>query len=194
MKITNKKDMYRLAEIGALGNVLRHWSVEEFHCRLVLQPQLCAGTYGVRDTRPGTGIFKRHMGADETLEYVASIVRRGLANGEDLIVSEDTWLLDGKRILQGEVFTDNAQGLTLRFHSIGTSWSCRDEVREIGAREVHGLMAKSYLDAFLDVPSREWMDVLLYELYPDSVVEFTAFSQVVGLMRWNTLFWEVRNY
>lgn len=62
-----------------------------------------------------------------------------------------------------------------------------------GERCVSGLQAKMLLEWHLDAASQENLWALL-DRYPDSVVELSAYDVGCGVLGWNTLFWEVRNY
>lgn len=56
------------------------------------------------------------------------------------------------------------------------------------------LETKIILDRCMDPSSRDDLD-MLFELYPDSTIEFTSFSVNVGeFPHRNTIFWEVRSY
>lgn len=57
----------------------------------------------------------------------------------------------------------------------------------------NGLEARMLLRRFLDAPSLDKVDELLYE-YPNDILELSAYSCPVGVLLWNTIFWECRGY
>jgi hypothetical protein len=57
----------------------------------------------------------------------------------------------------------------------------------------NGLTAVNLLRAYLDPPSMDTLLAILHD-YSDSVVELSTYPISVGVLGWNTLFWEVRNY
>jgi hypothetical protein len=57
----------------------------------------------------------------------------------------------------------------------------------------NGLTAISLLRTYLDPPSMDMLLAILCD-YSDSVVELSTYPIGVGVLGWNTLFWEVRNY
>ena len=56
-----------------------------------------------------------------------------------------------------------------------------------------GSPAVSILRHYLDANSWDNLQQILAE-YPDDVVELSAYDCSVGVLGWNTLFWEVRGY
>lgn len=62
------------------------------------------------------------------------------------------------------------------------------------SRNVSGAVADLLLSRYMDAPSRDNLRRLLYEDYQDNIVEFTCYNRGVGVLGWNTVFWEVRHY
>lgn len=62
-----------------------------------------------------------------------------------------------------------------------------------GSEHAWGIKARRILQYFMDANSYGNVDRLLTS-FQGAVVEFSTFSKPVGDFRWNTVFWEVRNY
>jgi len=58
---------------------------------------------------------------------------------------------------------------------------------------VWGIRALEILRFFLDPPSMDKLEEVMSN-YPQAVVELSTYPIGVGILGWNTLFWEVRNY
>lgn len=56
-----------------------------------------------------------------------------------------------------------------------------------------GLSALHRLQRHLDTASMENL-YRLWDTYPDAVVEFSCYDHAAGVLGWNTVFWEVRDY
>lgn len=95
-----------------------------------------------------------------------------------------------KTLLQGEVM-ETEKGLSLFYSTVAKPM--RDALKEQSAT-VYGLQATSLLRTHLCARSYDWLMELL-QLYPNHVVEFSAYSVKFGtLPNYNTVFWEVRLY
>jgi hypothetical protein len=196
VEIRNKREMYALQRAGMLGNFLPIFTWEEF---LKQRPK---GMFGFRHrTAVGSPLFKRMMNEHQVEDYVRALLATNQIVESDVIISVDTSLTDEWRTLQGEVMRSipslgqdtGGLGLTLVYYKLFSDLTCRDEMRQTPLTELRGIRADRMLRYFLDANSYDWMRELM-ELYPDAVVEFTAFSRSLGSFGWNTLFWEVRNY
>ena len=100
---------------------------------------------------------------------------------------------DHKVMLQAEVM--NSDGL------YGPSPVLRYALHSgVGMRQAYatmkhacGLVSAALLRQHLDAPSQDKLwDIL--SCYTDSVVELSTYPCGVGVLGWNTIFWEVRNY
>ena len=58
-------------------------------------------------------------------------------------------------------------------------------------QHVNGWRAHALLREFLDGDSWEALQ-WIWDNYPDHVVELSSYPFGVGVLRWNTLFWDVR--
>jgi hypothetical protein len=192
MRIANKREMYDLQRRGLLGNFLKTWTWREF---LDSQED---GSFGFRHrTLSGSPLFKRCFTRLGVLGYVKNLLKTRTISEDDVVVSQDTFLIEDTRQLQGEVSIVEPWGgapLTYAFSgTLGNYLTCREEVRQKNLVTLHGLEAKLLLERYMDVDSRDWLQHLLEE-YPGSVTEFSCFSGHVGSFGWNTIFWETRNF
>lgn len=168
MKVNNKQEMYTLLRAGKFGNTARIWN-----SYIELVESGYTGLVGVRSLSVG-GPFLPYL-------TVAEAPREG-------IYSE--MQLDEHILLQGEVYR-SVEGLYLLASSLKTHM--RPALRE-GGKHYWLLAAYAQLQTAL-WPSDYDNLMELLALYPDSVVEFSAYDKAVGIIpNRNTIIWEVRNY
>jgi hypothetical protein len=184
--------MYAAQSRGLLGNYLPTWGWDEF-----LESGI-DGSFGFRHrTSAGSPLFRRGFDRRGIISYVRDLLLKRKINVRDILISQDTQLYDDARQLQGEVARADPRlgsGMVLTYSgSLNTSLTCREEVRQSRIITLVGLRAKMLLQEFMDWPSYDFLQEVL-ERYPDAVVEFTTFSRSVGILNWNCIFWEVRNY
>jgi hypothetical protein len=182
MTIDSKAEFYKLWHAGVLGNKPRSWrSLAEVDAAgyvglLTLRHTVVAGgksVYGV----PRSSV-------EATLEQLAA---DGVPANH---VTYNESAPDDQLLVQGEVMR-GLRGLEMRY-STTPGISMREAMKS--PREVAGVVARAILDLFLDANSLDDIDAL-FELYPDSVIEFGAYRHDVGcLPNRNTFFWEVRNF
>lgn len=180
--INNKKQMYALYEGGAFGNKLRTWDS--------LQDYYKSTYYGTVSMR-----YKGKSGGGWTaynVERIAvnSIVEKWENEGADvnLIVLNES-APDDRLTIQGEVMRD--------FTGLYVFWSDLKTKMRIAmqqGKEAKGLAAKFLLQKHLTPASYD--DIMdLLDMYPDSVIEFSAYQMCLGDKRGrNAVIWECRNY
>jgi hypothetical protein len=184
MQIKTKQEFYELWNSNKLGNKLRTWNTLED-----LKKNGYTGLLGIRAVLVGGGPFLHGFTATGVPDAYKQFKKLGVEK-EDTVLCEAA--PDEKVTLQGEVYRDvdglylfalenNLQGLRMR-----------DALKL--AREYHGLEALILLKKHLSAASYD--DIMeLFDLYPDSVIEFSAYSNCLGWAQGrNTLIWEVRNY
>lgn len=54
--------------------------------------------------------------------------------------------------------------------------------------------ARVFIKERMCAPARERFDELIDEHGQDAIIEFSIYNQPVGILQWNTIIWEVRNY
>lgn len=188
--IVSKRDMYDKSRRFEFGNVLGTW---DWHSFKEASEQ---GTFGMRDKRPGSSpLFKRGFDREGVIRYVEDLLKRGKISPHDIVISNDTSFTDDRRTLQGEFWLEPGEGIALVFCKIGGCDTCREEMRQptSSMQTKRRTEAYAYMRTFMDDLSFDHAMEILRQ-YPDAVVEFTSFDVGVGLLGWNTIFWEVRNY
>lgn len=192
VSVDSKYENYKLYESGFYGNQLKQWpSVDAFY------DDCSSGLWNVNEpvalrlkNKPGIELedyCKPRMVGDICTNIVPNwVVDHGI-NREDIVVNEIG--PDENITLQGEVRRDE-QGLSLRYSNAKTIMRHAWPIHESWA---NGLKAKMMLEYFMDHNSYHNLMRLL-EIFPDSVIEFSCYDISVGNLKWNTVFWEVRNY
>jgi len=184
-KILTKEENYALYEAGHFGNKALTWnSYEEI---------LKSGWKGDVCMRSKRGTARKNVRYKIPLEKVPEEIERWKIMGipEEMMAFNES-MPDEHLLLQGEVMNVK-KGLYLLYSTIKKpmNTALSEESREVEGPEAkillkQGLFPASYFDL-----------ELLFQLYPTSVVEFSAYSIPVGNMAnkgRNTVFWEVRNY
>lgn len=185
MKVATKADSYKLYEEGRFGNKLRTWgslaeiSGSGYAGRVVMRYKGRAG--GARYPKLGV-----HLTQKEAALNLLEWRRLGAVETE---VAYNEAAPDERLLLQGEV--------TLSTEHISLFWSDEKTTmrRALGkGKQWHGLRALLLLKTKL-YPS-SWADMeALFERFPDSVIEFSAYSTEVGSIKGrNAVIWEVRDY
>lgn len=176
LDITNKNRMYFLWKRGAFGNKVAHWdTLGEF----------ISSTYEGRCGFRSTKIGSRNMGVFDSKE---ELLKNHPVTNEVLVYSEGT--LSDTVIIQGEI-TRGISGLYLYYSTV------KDMMRPaLATRTSYALRteAHSILQTYCDPASYEDL-MLLLDMYPDHVIEFSTFSHNLGIVpHRNTVIWEVRKY
>lgn len=185
MRIETKAENYRLYEAGHFGNKLRTWrSLIEIHedsftGRVVMRYKGRAG--GARYPR---------LGEHVTLEEAASLIQIWKARGADVkSIAFNEAAPDEALLLQGEVML-STQHVSLFWSEEKTTMrrAMAKATQTDGLRAIFKLRSALFPSSLNDLEA-------LFELYPDSVIEFSAYRFALGsLPSRNTVIWEVRNY
>lgn len=179
MEIRSKAQFFDLWNTGCLGFKLRAWDDP--------QAAVAAGVPLVGFRQIGTGGGGRFVMAtrDHILETADQLTREGIR----FMICEAA--PDEQGTIQGEVCR-TSRGLE---GYLGMSTGLR--MREAMARGL--LTPRGYLETlalcrhFMSAPSFDDLEAL-FDLYPDSTVEFTCYGDHDFDRGRNTIFWEVRNY
>jgi hypothetical protein len=171
--IRTKAEFYRLWRQGLLGNRPRAWADAA-----ALRASGYSGLVTMRSTGAGGGKTRYRVPVAEALASAWS----GCTFNEACPDEELT--------LQGEA-ARMVGGLCLTY-STTPNLAMREAMKT--ARTASGAAALAILDAYLAPPSRDDLSAI-WDLYPDAVIEFSAYGRKVGDQpHRNTLIWEVRNY
>jgi hypothetical protein len=183
MKIRSKRQFFEMWEAGLLGNRTRLWRDPEVCVRECTE--LGIHQVGFRQIgRTGGGKWQK-----APLSEVHEVAAKWHAEGRDFIM--DDGAPDEYRTLQGELCRTE-RGLE-GFLSLGSKLPMRPDMVAGNMKSYSGAAVHVLLNQYMDPPSRDDVDAIL-ELFPDAAIEFTCFSVTCGVLRRNTLFWEVRDY
>lgn len=198
-EIRTKAEFYDLYYKFALGNTIRQWEYDEFK-RLYLagSPEL-PETIAVRVKLPNNPFMRYHLSLKGALEYVEQLKHEHGIARELTQFSEHA--PDHVVKLQGEICRPDYSNLYLRYDDRCVQVSgpndppCRIRYVLESNRVKHaiGLTAHLILKENMDGPSWDCLQELL-QIYPDAVIEFAVYDKPVGVLGWNTITWEVRNY
>ena len=167
--VANKQEMYKLLRSGAFGNTARSWSS---YAELLASDY--RGLVGVRSLVTG-GPFLAHVPFDK--------VPKTANNYSEM---QD----DSNILLQGEIYRSE---MGLYLYASKVQRHMRLALAE-GGESFWLSRARVKLQTAL-WPSDYDDLMLLLDEYPESVVEFSAYSRAVGnIPNRNTIIWEVRNY
>lgn len=184
--IKTKEEFYRLYNQGLIGNMLRNWTFAEW-AHFDVRQQFPVDVIAARCTTRAGAPMRYDLRPQDALDWVMDISRREGLPQDAYQFAE--LAPDHMNTLQAELMrTDRYLYLRYTLHSHKRMRECIHE-----SQHVDGLKALALLQAYMDAPSYDCtMDLL--DRYPDSVIEFCCYERSVGVLGWNTLFWEVRNY
>jgi hypothetical protein len=196
MRITDKREFYRLSRAGLLGNRLEQWTYNEMSARLDRGELHPDKKIGVRHTGPYGG-----KSFTTTAKELGDSLR-GLVPINQVNLMFDDSVDDDDITLQGEVMLDT-RGFYLRHPSPAflnmhqrAIWNAEVQAPVwCGiAQHTRGLSAKLLIQRHMEPASWDFLNDVLSSC-DDAVVEFSCFNHRLGILNQNTLFWEVRtNY
>lgn len=174
--VNTKADFVRRYKAGEFGNHAPTWNYPT-----ELEAADYKGKVHLR-SRVAGGVGHYNLSVQEAL-------KRWWANGSR------EWYCSGMaphehNLVQGELLVDGGWFFTFS-DVVGKPMR---EALAIGTKSVQDIIAISMIKHFMCPNSWDWLQVLL-ERYPGHVIEFTIFNTYWGtLPRYNTVFWEIRNY
>lgn len=185
--IATKQEFYSQYNKGLLGNHLRNWTVAEWRefDDIGWYP---VDSIAVRCKVPGKPYVRYNLRPEKALAWVLAICKKERWTEDQFQFAEAA--PDHCNTLQAEVMRDERY-LYLRYVLHG-----HERMRySFDGSEKHtwGLEALHLLQRWMDSSSYAFL-MDLFDRYPDAVVEFCCYPHSVGEFKWNTLFWEVRNY
>jgi len=185
-QIKTKGEFYRLYNRLALGNMLRNWTLAEW-AAFDRSGEYPVDVIAARCTSTAGAPMRYDLRPQDALSWVRETCKaQGIAPGAYQLAE---LAADHINTLQAELMRTEDY-LYLRY-TLFSHKRMRDCISD--SLHVSGLRALGLLKLYMDPPSYDFtMDLL--DRYPDSVVEFCCYEKSVGVLGWNTLFWEVRNY
>lgn len=189
MVVNSKSEFFALSKQLVFGNRLRQWGWYEY---LQLRGDEIPRRVSVRNCIAGgdTRVQRYRLLPRKATEHCLRLLRSHIVEPGQLLLDESA--PDDVVQLQAEVMNDE-RFLWIRYLTAPRATG-------IGMRQAYplmsfadGLHAVSILKRQLDANSWEQLCWIL-RAYPDSVVELSSYSCSLGVLGWNTIFWEVRNY
>jgi hypothetical protein len=182
--IKDKPQMYKLYEAGAFGNRFRCWSTVGAWWR----DHDPTHRFNIRYKGHGWGKFVHYnITADELPRKCCEVILEGYSP-KDIHVTEGDYNATDRTLNAEASMMD---GLPIVLYS--TRPLVMREALAQRSREREGPGALEFLKGYMDLKS--YANLLrLFREYPNHVVEFTCYENAVGVLGWNTVFWEVRAY
>jgi hypothetical protein len=147
----------------------------------------------VRNTKAGgdTRVQRYRMTPEEAAAHCKDLIQHYIVQPGELVLDESA--PDHLVTLHAEVWR-GPTGLEMRRAlDAGVGMRPAFSVDNPQQQHVSGLRAVFTLREYLDAPSYDCLQETL-EHYPDSVNELSAYRVTLGVLNWNTVFWECRNY
>lgn len=213
--IESKQHFYSLSRKLLLGNILNQWNWAVFEKTYAKNPSSLPEIVGVRHVRQAftnkgiSGLMTR------TEAYAYGMALPVPERYNNILIDEGA--VHDRLTIQGEIMGSD-QGLYVRYSSLQchqrTLWhidqnglrglrqyqlphnlSSMSDKQKKGSEPVvlhaFGIRASALLQTHMDPSSWDKLNEILQDFhYP--VVEFACFKGVLGQLKWNTLFWEVR--
>jgi hypothetical protein len=183
MEINTKAEFFRMWHQGLLGNRTRltqdpdeawNWKSEEYGFRMAP----CGGGGGAWAGVPRSQFWTTYN------EWKYSEKQTGFS------FYIDDRVPDSYQTIQGEICRTH-RGLE---GYIGASlFPMRVAMAQGILKPRSSIETLVLLNSYMDPSSRDDVDAI-FDLFPDATIEFTCFKCPVGVLRRNTMFWEVRNY
>lgn len=182
--IDSKKKMYALYRKLAFGNRPGSWqTLSEWEADWKLSGSDPGALFGVRETAKVGGRFAKCLSPD----FVRQVVLNWGSDHYEISEMQD----DSRLVLQGEVFRDFD---VVRLFCSQAKMPMRDALKASnGAKNLFGLEAALVLKEVLDPKSWDNLNDL-WDKWSGHVIEFSTYKGSVGLLGWNTIFWECRCY
>ncbi len=182
-QINSKKDFYLLYNKGLFGNRPLCWDTYEELLKSSWRNPVCIrSTKGT--ARSNTRFDVPFLELEKELEDLRN---KGVKNNE---MSFNQSMPNDKILIQAEI-KRTSKGLYLLYSTVKKPMNLafKEEIKH-----AFGLEALLILETYLYPQS--YSDIMnLFEMFPESVIEFGTYSVYVGdLPGRNTIIWEVRNY
>jgi hypothetical protein len=182
-KVPTKKECYKLFESGSLGNKPKTWSSYE--------EVLADGWKGKVTMRSKAGMARKNVRYCVPLDKIPYEIEEWKKQGmKEKDISFNETMPDEHIAIQGEIMKSE-NGIYLLYSTLKTQMNTALKEKP---EHAFGLKANILLKENLWPSSLADVEALL-DLYPDSVIEFSAYEIAVGnLPGRNTVIWEVRDF
>lgn len=182
-KVSNKKDYYFLYSVGFFGNKPLTWNSLEEIKESGWNKGICIRSkQGVLRSKT---VFDLTM--EEAINYIEQLRKEGIKK-ETLTFNQS--MPNEELKIQGEIMRSK-ENYSLTYTTIKKPMNRALEEETLFAK---GLTALSLVKENLFPSSYEDLQDL-FNIFPDSIIEFSSYNVPVGnLKNRNTILWEVRNY
>ncbi|MEK6827472.1 MAG: hypothetical protein AABX99_03245 [Nanoarchaeota archaeon] len=183
-KICSKLEYYVLYERGFFGNKALTWDSTEEIENSGWKGKICIrGRKGIARSKA-----RFNFTLKETTDYVEQLRKEGIPK-KALVFNQS--MPDEHLTIQGEIMRKTPEIYALTYTTIKKPMNRAFEEETLYA---NGLTALNLMKGNLFPSSYEDLQEL-FDLFPDSIIEFSAYDIEVGnLQGRNTIMWEVRNY
>jgi hypothetical protein len=181
--IDSKQEYYFLYEKGFFGNKAITWNS--------LSEMINSGWKGEICIRGKKGISRSkarfNLSLEEARNYIHSLEKEGILE-KDLTFNQS--LPDEELLIQGEVMR-SLENYSLTYTRVKEPMNyafAKETLHENGVNALHLLKQNLFPSSYEDLQA-------LFDIFPDSVIEFSSYRIPVGnLPNRNAILWEVRNY
>jgi len=182
-KVSSKLEYYNLYERGFFGNKPLTWNSVEEIVKSGWNGKVCIrGKKGIARSKA-----RFNLTLEETETYLLELEKEGIPK---INLTFNQSLPDEELRIQGEIMR------SIRSYSL-TYTTIKEPMNYALAKETlhaEGLAALNLIKSNLFPSSYEDLQTL-FDIFPDSVIEFSSYHVPLGnLPNRNTLIWEVRNY
>jgi hypothetical protein len=183
-RIKYKADYYYLYERGFFGNKPLTWnSIDEIK-QSNWKGEICIrGKKGI-----ARGKARFNLSLEKAIEYIEELRLEGIPP-EKLTFNQS--MPDEHLTVQGEIMRKAPEIYTLTYTTVKSPMNRafeKETLHEKGLNALHLIKRNLFPSSYEDLQ-------LLFEMFPDSIIEFSAYDIHVGnLPARNTIMWEVRNY
>jgi len=181
-RISNKKEFYELYNAGLLGNRALAWNTHDELLASDWRGDIC-----IRGVNIPRNQVRYNIPFEKVPEEIKDLESKGIPKE---ILRFNQSMPDQDLVMQGEA-AYLLHGWELTYTTVKTPMNKAFEKERLVAR---GLAVKLMLESTMDPSSFEDLKAL-FDLYPESIVEFSTYRIAIGnIPGRNTVFWEVRNY
>ncbi len=182
-RILTKEEYYRLYENGLFGNKALTWSSFDEVLKSGWKRNVC-----IRSRKPiARNRVRYNISLKDIPQHIKDFEILGVPEN-DLAYNES--MPDEKLLLQGEVMI-HTDGMHLLYTTLKKPMN---QALSEESQKAKGLEAKILLKNCM-YPSSLSDLMSIFEMFPDSAVEFSSYSISIGCIPGrNTIIWEVRNY
>ena len=181
-RINTKKEFYKLYNAGLLGNRALAWDTYQELLASDWRDRVCIRGVGIPRNR-----VRYNIPFEKIHDEIADLESKGFPKS---ILRFNQSMPDQNLVIQGEV-AYLLHGWEMTYTTIKIPMNAAFQKETKIAR---GLAVKVILESAMDPSSFADLEAL-FDLYPESAVEFSTYDIAVGnIPGRNTVFWEVRHY